>query len=45
MELRLPHVGFNRHVGVFDGQPITPDGRIVSPADCHAGMAESKDLN
>jgi benzoyl-CoA 2,3-dioxygenase component B len=29
MELRLPHVGFNRSVGVFAGQPITPDGRLV----------------
>ncbi len=38
MELRLPHMGFNRHVGVFDGQPITPDGRLVSPEEHSAGL-------
>ena len=38
MELRLPHVGFNRHVGVFDGQPITPDGRVVSAEEHRAGL-------
>jgi benzoyl-CoA 2,3-dioxygenase component B len=27
--LRLPHPGFNRRVGVFAGQHITPDGRLV----------------
>ncbi|MCL5077144.1 MAG: benzoyl-CoA 2,3-epoxidase subunit BoxB [Actinobacteria bacterium] len=29
-ELRLPHVGFNRNVGVFSGKPISPDGLVVS---------------
>jgi benzoyl-CoA 2,3-dioxygenase component B len=28
--LSLPHVGFNRHVGAFAGQHITPEGRMVS---------------
>jgi benzoyl-CoA 2,3-dioxygenase component B len=28
-ELRLPHVGFNRRVGVFAGVPVTPSGEIV----------------
>lgn len=29
-ELRLPHVGFNRNVGVFSGKPISPEGFVVS---------------
>lgn len=29
-ELRLPHIGFNRNVGVFSGKPISPDGSVVS---------------
>lgn len=28
--LSLPHLGFNRHVGVFAGRPITPDGRLAT---------------
>ena len=32
-ELRLPHPGFNRQVGAFKGQPITPDGRLVGPEE------------
>ena len=27
--LRLPHVGFNRAVGAFAGQRVTPDGAVV----------------
>lgn len=27
--LRLPSVGFNRRIGVFADQPITPEGRII----------------
>ena len=38
-ELKLPHVGFNRHVGVFTGQPVTPDGRLVSQEDYNYGIA------
>ncbi len=32
-QLRLPHVGFNRGVGVFAGAPVTPDGRLVPHAE------------
>ncbi len=38
-ELRLPHIGFNRHVGVFAGQPITPDGNVISEGGWKSGMA------
>lgn len=31
--LRLPHVGFNRAVGTFSRVSVTPDGRVVSPAE------------
>jgi benzoyl-CoA 2,3-dioxygenase component B len=40
LELRLPHVGFHRAVGVFGGRPITPDGRVVDPATWAAGEAD-----
>ncbi|MCA2227705.1 benzoyl-CoA 2,3-epoxidase subunit BoxB [Nonomuraea aurantiaca] len=30
--LYLPHVGFNRQVGVFAGHHLTPDGRLVDRA-------------
>ncbi|MCP4071505.1 MAG: benzoyl-CoA 2,3-epoxidase subunit BoxB [Hyphomicrobiales bacterium] len=29
-ELKLPHSGFHRKIGVFDHAPITPDGRVVT---------------
>jgi benzoyl-CoA 2,3-dioxygenase component B len=29
LELRLPHVGFNRAVGAFRGHRVTPDGELV----------------
>jgi benzoyl-CoA 2,3-epoxidase subunit B len=29
-QLRLPHRGFNRHVGVFAGSHLAPDGRRLS---------------
>jgi benzoyl-CoA 2,3-dioxygenase component B len=32
-QLHLPHTGFNRSVGAFRGQPVTPDGRLVSAAE------------
>ena len=32
-ELRLPHVGFNRAVGVFRDHHVTPDGRLVDDGD------------
>jgi benzoyl-CoA 2,3-dioxygenase component B len=30
MQLRLPHVGFNRAVGMFAGHQVSPDGRLLS---------------
>jgi benzoyl-CoA 2,3-dioxygenase component B len=35
--LSLPHAGFNRAVGAFAGVPVTPDGRVVEPAEWEAG--------
>ncbi len=32
-ELRLPHVGFNRHVGAYAGRPITPGGDLISSGE------------
>ena len=29
-EMKLPHEGFNRDIGVFKGQPIDPDGNLLS---------------
>ena len=29
-ELKLPHEGFNRAIGVFAGKPIDPEGGILS---------------
>ncbi|MCF6320684.1 MAG: benzoyl-CoA 2,3-epoxidase subunit BoxB [Rhizobiaceae bacterium] len=29
-ELKLPHSGFHRKIGVFDGAPITPEGKVIS---------------
>jgi len=34
-ELRLPHRGFHREVGVFSGHTISPEGRIVSQDEWH----------
>jgi len=28
--LKLPHSGFHRKIGVYDGAPITPEGNVVS---------------
>ncbi|HZQ56534.1 MAG TPA: benzoyl-CoA 2,3-epoxidase subunit BoxB [Acidimicrobiales bacterium] len=38
LELRLPHEGFNRHVGVFAATHVAPDGRIVSGAEWDSGV-------
>jgi benzoyl-CoA 2,3-dioxygenase component B len=35
--LRLPHVGFSRHVGAFAGSHITPGGQVVDEAAWEAG--------
>ena len=37
-ELALPHEGFNRRIGVFSDQPITPDGRIISGEEHAAAL-------
>ena len=29
----LPHKGFHRRIGVFDGLHVSPDGRIISEAE------------
>jgi benzoyl-CoA 2,3-dioxygenase component B len=39
-ELRLPHRGFHRAVGVFSEVRISPDGRIVSEAEWDARKHE-----
>jgi benzoyl-CoA 2,3-dioxygenase component B len=36
--LSLPHVGFNRQVGAFAGQHITPEGRMVSEQEWNASV-------
>jgi benzoyl-CoA 2,3-dioxygenase component B len=38
--LRLPHRGFNRHVGIFAGASVTPDGKVVDPATWRARVDE-----
>jgi benzoyl-CoA 2,3-dioxygenase component B len=40
VELRLPHRGFRRAIGVFAGAPITPDGRLVSREEWQARRHE-----
>jgi benzoyl-CoA 2,3-epoxidase subunit B len=40
MELRLPHVGFNRAVGVFAGHRISPAGQILSDEEWAAHRSE-----
>ncbi|MDH3667676.1 MAG: benzoyl-CoA 2,3-epoxidase subunit BoxB [Paracoccaceae bacterium] len=39
-ELSLPHEGFNRRIGVFTDQPITPEGKVVSQAEYQAGLPD-----
>ncbi len=36
MELRLPHVGFNRAVGTFGDHHVSPDGRLIDDAEWEA---------
>src|SRR5262245_29465947 len=38
-EMKLPHKGFNRQIGSFGGQRITPDGCVVRPEEWDAGAA------
>jgi benzoyl-CoA 2,3-epoxidase subunit B len=37
-ELKLPHVGFNRAVGVFATHRVTPDGSVVDLDQWSAGV-------
>jgi len=37
--LRLPHEGFHRQVGAFAGLSVTPEGRLVDPAEWEANRA------
>ena len=38
LELRLPHVGFNRAVGVFRDHHVSPDGRLVDEPTWQANV-------
>jgi benzoyl-CoA 2,3-dioxygenase component B len=40
LQLRLPHVGFNRRVGAFAGRHVTPDGGLVSGTEWQARRGE-----
>ena len=40
VELRLPHRGFHRAIGVFSEVRVSPDGRIVGQAEWDARRAE-----
>ncbi|MEU6355282.1 benzoyl-CoA 2,3-epoxidase subunit BoxB [Streptomyces sp. NPDC047072] len=48
VRLRLPHPGFNRHVGLAAGHHITPDGTIVDEgtweANRHRWLPTAEDL-
>jgi benzoyl-CoA 2,3-dioxygenase component B len=39
-QLRLPHRGFNREVGVFAGHHISPEGALVTEDEWNAGAAD-----
>ena len=39
-ELKLPHEGFHRKIGVFANQPITPEGAFVTQEDWDARAHE-----
>jgi benzoyl-CoA 2,3-epoxidase subunit B len=39
-ELRLPHRGFHRAIGLFSEARVSPDGRVVSQADWDAWRGE-----
>lgn len=39
-QLTLPHVGFNRAVGRFGGQHVTPDGKLVDGATWASGQEQ-----
>ena len=35
-ELKLPHRAFNRRIGAFAGQRVSPDGKVLSEAEWKA---------
>ncbi|HMH51360.1 MAG TPA: benzoyl-CoA 2,3-epoxidase subunit BoxB [Candidatus Acidoferrum sp.] len=39
-ELKLPHRAFHRAIGAFAGVRVSPDGRVVTPAEWDAHRAE-----
>jgi benzoyl-CoA 2,3-dioxygenase component B len=39
-EMILPHEGFHRQIGVFNGAPITPSGKVISNDDWAARRDE-----
>lgn len=39
-EFRLPHRAFHRQIGNFAGAHVSPDGRVVSPAEWAANVAD-----
>ncbi len=39
-EMTMPHEGFNRAIGVFKGQPIDPEGNMLSQADYDSKIAD-----
>ncbi len=39
-ELLIPHSGFNRKIGVFDGAPIAPDGSVITNEEWLAKRSE-----
>ena len=40
LELRMPHIGFNRNVGTFRDHHVSPDGRMISDAEWHANVSD-----
>jgi benzoyl-CoA 2,3-dioxygenase component B len=38
VELRLPHPGFHRAVGVFKGHYVSPDGRLLREEEWETGV-------
>jgi benzoyl-CoA 2,3-dioxygenase component B len=40
VELRLPHRGFHRRIGVFADAKVSPDGRVLSEAEWDARHAD-----
>ena len=39
-QLKLPHEGFNRKIGVFAGKLISPEGKLVSAEEWEADVAK-----